>query len=310
MDSAKQKKRHVHPREKEDSKGHLSSGSETTLGEGEGPGPPPKLMRQLSNAEGNPLISETASSESSERGEAAPSLSSLTGNGFNPITTATTTTTITGSSSSTSKPTVEKSVLKVEDVVVAPPSSNNTSSTRTYSESSVSPALPPVTTQAQADMPGKSQTAPTTSTTGEGEEKRNYFSSKFKFQRKVLHNQEGNQMVGVSEESSTYLFQQNGVSDPPGHVTPGLEASSSSSLSDHLPGTDKPHGGNGKKKISRGKQKQLKLDFQELTIENVVKCTLNTNTGQVVEFRFSTKYDKPVNIFREFVSFEMFVIVL
>ena len=98
----------------------------------------------------------------------------------------------------------------------------------------------------------------------------------------------------------------------------GLEASSTSSLGQdsYFPEkgpTDRPSerdkssdgiaerqaGGNGKKRGARGK-KQLKLDFQELATGNVVKCTLNTNTGQV-DFRFSLEYDKPGAIFKQLV---------
>ena len=55
---------------------------------------------------------------------------------------------------------------------------------------------------------------------------------------------------------------------------------------------------NGKKK-SRGKQKQLKLEFQEL-VDDVVKCTLHTSTDSV-DFRFSMEYDKPHTIFKNIV---------
>ena len=101
-----------------------------------------------------------------------------------------------------------------------------------------------------------------------------------------------------------------------GHISSigGLEASSSSSLMHDIPMADRERlpnsapsgserqisGGNGKKKGSRAKPKQLKLDFQELT-NGVVKCTLNTSTGQV-DFRFSIEYDKPLTIFKNIVS--------
>lgn len=91
-----------------------------------------------------------------------------------------------------------------------------------------------------------------------------------------------------------------------------LEASSTSLIQDPSPpvaAIDKPpfasagdRQGNGQKKMTRGKQKQLKLKFQELTSDNVVKCTLNTSTGQQVDFRFSMKYDKPGTIFKKLVS--------
>ena len=110
-----------------------------------------------------------------------------------------------------------------------------------------------------------------------------------------------------------------------GGGTTGLEANSSSSLTqDMFPsgsGTgattgdskptyaekasaDKPPSGqpgtNGKKKLVRSKQRQLKLDLKELE-GHVVKCTLNTSSGQV-DFRFSMKYDKPSVLFRNLVS--------
>ena len=93
-----------------------------------------------------------------------------------------------------------------------------------------------------------------------------------------------------------------------------LEANSTSSLSQDTAATEKSTSSdktagatgtlekqNGKKKSSRPKLKQLKLEFQDLTNENVVKCTLNTSTGQV-DFRFHYKYDKPSTIFKKFVS--------
>ena len=58
---------------------------------------------------------------------------------------------------------------------------------------------------------------------------------------------------------------------------------------------------NGKKRLSRSKR-QLRLDLQELATGNLVKCTLNTSTGQSVDFRFSLEYDKPVAIFKQLVS--------
>ena len=62
-------------------------------------------------------------------------------------------------------------------------------------------------------------------------------------------------------------------------------------------------GGNGtlKKKGARGKTKQIKLNFVEMTDEKVVKCALVTVTGQMVNFQFSMKYDKPVVMFQKLV---------
>lgn len=94
----------------------------------------------------------------------------------------------------------------------------------------------------------------------------------------------------------------------------GLEASSSSSLIQVIQVSDKAldrekfpgSAASGterqvsSKKSSRGKPKQLKLELKEQT-NDVVKCTLNTSTGQV-DFRFSVEYDKPQTIFRKIVS--------
>lgn len=69
---------------------------------------------------------------------------------------------------------------------------------------------------------------------------------------------------------------------------------------------DKPTGERGtngtlKKKGPRGKLKQIKLNFVEMTDEKVVKCALVTVTGQMVNFQFSMKYDKPLVMFQKLV---------
>ena len=56
-----------------------------------------------------------------------------------------------------------------------------------------------------------------------------------------------------------------------------------------------------KKKGPRGKLKQIKLNFVEMTDEKVVKCALVTGTGQMVNFQFSMKYDKPLVMFQKLV---------
>lgn len=67
-----------------------------------------------------------------------------------------------------------------------------------------------------------------------------------------------------------------------------------------------PSTANGaKKKPVRPKVKQLKLTLVEVKQDKgdkVVKCTLATSVGQVVNFQFSLEYDKPQEIFQKFVS--------
>ena len=65
---------------------------------------------------------------------------------------------------------------------------------------------------------------------------------------------------------------------------------------------EKGTNGTLKKKGPRGKLKQIKLNFVEMTDEKVVKCALVTGTGQMVNFQFSMKYDKPVVMFQKLVS--------
>ena len=67
---------------------------------------------------------------------------------------------------------------------------------------------------------------------------------------------------------------------------------------------DREKGTNGtlKKKAQRSKSKQIKLNLVEMTDEKVVKCTLVTGTGQMVNFQFSKNYDKPYAIFQKLVS--------
>lgn len=65
---------------------------------------------------------------------------------------------------------------------------------------------------------------------------------------------------------------------------------------------EKGTNGTLKKKGQRGKSKQIKLNLVEMTDEKVVKCALVTGTGQMVNFQFSIKYDKPLAIFQKLVS--------
>ena len=95
----------------------------------------------------------------------------------------------------------------------------------------------------------------------------------------------------------------------PTHISQGgLESTSTSTISsqEQLPQegkSDKEKGTNGtlKKKGQRAKQKQIKLNLVETTDEKVVKCALVTGTGQMVNFQFSIKYDKPLAIFQKLV---------
>ena len=64
---------------------------------------------------------------------------------------------------------------------------------------------------------------------------------------------------------------------------------------------EKGTNGTLKKKGPRGKLKQIKLNFVEMTDEKVVKCALVTGTGQMVNFQFSMKYDKPLVMFQKLV---------
>ena len=75
-------------------------------------------------------------------------------------------------------------------------------------------------------------------------------------------------------------------------------------LGDKASATMSEKGTNGalKKKGQRGKPKQIKLNLVEMTDEKVVKCALVTGTGQMVNFQFSVKYDKPLAIFQKLVG--------
>ena len=66
--------------------------------------------------------------------------------------------------------------------------------------------------------------------------------------------------------------------------------------------SEKGTNGTLKKKGQRGKPKQIKLNLVEMTDEKVVKCALVTGTGQMVNFQFSVKYDKPLAIFQKLVG--------
>lgn len=59
--------------------------------------------------------------------------------------------------------------------------------------------------------------------------------------------------------------------------------------------------GSGKKKVVRGKVK-LRLNGVSGDKDKVVKCSLVTSVGQMVNFQFSMVYDKPQEIFQKFVS--------
>ena len=69
---------------------------------------------------------------------------------------------------------------------------------------------------------------------------------------------------------------------------------------------EKGTNGTLKKKGQRGKSKQIKLNLVEMTDEKVAKCALVTGAGQMVNFQFSVKYDKPPAIFQKLVSLSIF----
>ena len=91
-----------------------------------------------------------------------------------------------------------------------------------------------------------------------------------------------------------------------------LESTSASAISsqeqlssqDARSDKEREKGTNGtlKKKAQRSKSKQIKLNLVQMTDEKVVKCTLVTGAGQMVNFQFSKNYDKPLAIFQKLVS--------
>ena len=103
------------------------------------------------------------------------------------------------------------------------------------------------------------------------------------------------------------------IESTPTHLSQGgLESTSATAMSSQeqissqevKSDKEKEKGTNGtlKKKGQRGKSKQIKLNLVEMTDEKVVKCTLVTGTGQMVNFQFSKNYDKPLAIFQKLVS--------
>lgn len=70
-------------------------------------------------------------------------------------------------------------------------------------------------------------------------------------------------------------------------------------------GHDHPQGNGGsRKKGGRPKEpkaKSLRLKHTYLSKDRVLGCSLNTSAGQVVNFKFSIEYDKPKEIFHNFV---------
>ena len=113
-----------------------------------------------------------------------------------------------------------------------------------------------------------------------------------------------NELAVVQSEHST-------ESTPTHNSSQGsLESTSASTMAsqEQLPSqemkSDREKGTNGtlKKKAQRSKSKQIKLNLVEMTDEKVVKCTLVTGTGQMVNFQFSKNYDKPLAIFQKLVS--------
>ena len=114
-----------------------------------------------------------------------------------------------------------------------------------------------------------------------------------------------------SAESTPTHFSQGSLESTSSSTISSLEQISSQeskgerekSSADKLAGAaEKGTNGTLKKKGPRGKLKQIKLNFVEMTDEKVVKCALVTGTGQMVNFQFSMKYDKPVVMFQKLVS--------
>lgn len=285
----------------------LSSGSDSTLGgmsEAMEQVYGPRPVRQLSNASETAPPGAAEVKEGSERSEGASSLA------------------VNGSHG----PDGRGGVFKAEDGRQGAAVTSTTHNTRTFSEGSGPPVV------VHGDAPLKSTTAsPVGGLAGGGgvaEEEERYssasnrskaqnasariYNTQMTFEPKlpipVSSGQERTETMaseGLSlyDDASSSQASSGLLSDTttPSRMQITMETSSASSLSQET--GDRPLSqGNGKKK-TRFKQKQLKLEFQELTTENVVKCTLISSTGQV-DFRFSTKYDKPGAIFKKLVSFE------
>lgn len=111
----------------------------------------------------------------------------------------------------------------------------------------------------------------------------------------------------------TVVQSEHSIESTPTHLSQSsLESTSASTISSQeqissqevKSDKEKEKGTNGtlKKKGQRGKSKQIKLNLVEMTDEKVVKCTLVTGTGQMVNFQFSKNYDKPLAIFQKLVS--------
>ena len=116
-----------------------------------------------------------------------------------------------------------------------------------------------------------------------------------------------------SAESTPTHFSQGGLESTSATAIPSQEQlltqeSKDKSTIDKL-ATEKGANGTLKKKGARGKSKQIKLNFVEMTDEKVVKCALVTVTGQMVNFQFSMKYDKPVVMFQKLVCYCYWFIV-
>lgn len=328
VDTAKQKWRQL--KEKEDasssSKSQLSSGSETTLGEGDSLATGGKLFRQLSGAteattegpegaersehttigsaysskpvseKGNLFKSEDSSSSTGNRpGEMTAPITplSMTNRTYSEVTTA-------PSSQSTSVQSVEPP----SKALTAPPSGTH--------PHNGSPAPNEVDDRGSKVKPLQGSKTPSVGTNSEASGPSG-LDHKTGMSGLGESSQGGGGGGGLTPEdssstsggTSTHVSGGEVCATPSGHVV-GLETTSSapSLLQDQQQSSHEKAAEprqNGKKKSSRGKQK-LRLDFQEMNSDNVVKCTLITSGGQQVDFRFSTKYDKPGVIFKKFVS--------
>ena len=339
MDVVKQKRRPFQPKEEgtKNSAFQLSSGSESAIGE---PEIVPKITRQHSNTEGTPpsqadLVEGSEKSDTSQlsvmgsnhpkvHAETRGNVSKVEEGGRQSEVTASTRTYSESSSNVTQTMLPNHSQVEILSkthaspptaTTVAPPPGLTEGEERQSSKSKPQTVGSSAQGQPNSSEPSKVATVVMPTVTLD--------------HRPETATPEVGQVVGSSEETCTTAPSStvwpSDLPTPINHTQMSLEASSSSLSQDppplSLPGTgseksnsdksttDKLQAnerqGNGKKKTSRGKPRQLKLVFQELTNENVVKCTLNTSTGQV-DFRFSMKYDKPVTIFKKFVSFTFY----
>ena len=85
----------------------------------------------------------------------------------------------------------------------------------------------------------------------------------------------------------------------PAAVTNGTAAPRTSSATSS---TTSSSSSNKKSTKVKEAKKTMRLKLTEKTEANVVSCLLITSAGQAINFRFSLAYDKPKEIFQNFVS--------